>query len=172
VDDRGRDLRINGTLRAVTLQSFEYRDPGEVVAEVMRRHEVHEGDTYLALVHEPNVAQEVVHTTYVPHSDWVGFERGELAHLLCERAQAMPIPDWSERGSPRHSIMTIAFRRGLTVFGADEALWLDAWMFSNHLMCAFSGGMILVTEHGWADFMTELGGATPALNVDRSSERT
>jgi hypothetical protein len=152
----------------VTLQTFEYRDPGAVVGDIMRQHDVRAGDIYLALVHEPNVAQEVVHTTYAPREEWVGLDQHDLSEFIRDKAQAMPVPDWRERGSPRHSIATVVFRRGLTVFGAEEALWLDAWMFSNHLMCAFSGGMILVTEHGWADFMSDLGASTPALGVEPS----
>lgn len=38
-----------------------------------------------------------------------------------------------------------------------------AWRYSNHLTNAFDGGVMLVTEHGWADFMTDYAGHSPAM---------
>jgi hypothetical protein len=40
---------------------------------------------------------------------------------------------------------------------------VSAWRYSNHLTNAFDGRMILVTEHGWTDFMTDTAGYSPAM---------
>lgn len=40
---------------------------------------------------------------------------------------------------------------------------MAAWRYSIHLANAFDGSMILVTEHGWCDFMTEEAGHSPAM---------
>ena len=47
--------------------------------------------------------------------------------------------------------------------GPNEGQWFLAWRYVNHFQRLFSGDLILVTEHGWTDFMTKLGGAEPSL---------
>jgi hypothetical protein len=147
----------------MALAPYQYRNPGEVVADVAARHELVEGDAFLALVDEPSGRQDVVHVTRVSSEQWVGLDEFGRSQLLSDAAQAMPIPKGLPRGGPRHSIMTIVARRGLTVMGGAEAHWLTAWRYSNHLTNAYAGGLILVTEHGWTDFMTRSGGHEPRL---------
>ncbi|MDO9457254.1 hypothetical protein [Nocardioides sp.] len=59
--------------------------------------------------------------------------------------------------------MTIVVRPGLTVLGAGEYAWLNGWRYANHLRSCYSSGLMLVTGHGWMDFMTEWGGESPAM---------
>jgi hypothetical protein len=59
--------------------------------------------------------------------------------------------------------MTIVARRGFAVIGADDARWLRAWFWSNHMTHAFSGDLIVLTENGWVDLMTSWGGYEPKL---------
>ena len=40
---------------------------------------------------------------------------------------------------------------------------MRAWQLSNHVADTFNGGVILVTEHGWSDFITDAAGHTPAM---------
>ena len=47
--------------------------------------------------------------------------------------------------------------------GPNEGVWCRAWRYINHHRALYSGEIILVTEHGWSDFMTRFGGTTPAL---------
>jgi len=58
--------------------------------------------------------------------------------------------------------MTFVVRPGPCVFGPNESHWLYAWRYSNHFTNAYSSHIILVTEHGWCDFMTHQAGLTPA----------
>jgi hypothetical protein len=147
----------------MTLATYRYRDPGEVVADVAARHELVEGDALLALVDDPSGRQEVVHATRVASATWAGLDDFGRSQLLCDTAKAMPIPERFSSGGSRLSIMTIVARRGLAVMGAAEGQWLTAWRYSNHLTDAYVGDLILVTEHGWTDFTTGSGGREPRL---------
>jgi hypothetical protein len=151
------------TLSVMNLASYEYRHPGDVVADVSARHPLVEGDALLALVDDPPGRQNVIHVTRVSGDEWSLLDQFERSQLLRDIVNTMPIPKWSRDAGPRHSIMTIVARRGLAVMGAAEAAWLMAWRYSHHGANAFSGGLILVTEHGWTDFMTRLGGPEPRL---------
>ncbi|WP_375479085.1 hypothetical protein [uncultured Jatrophihabitans sp.] len=74
----------------------------------------------------------------------------------------MPI-DTDTWRRPEHAVVTVIARSGLAVFGADERDWLLAWRYSNHLAPVFDGGLVLVTEHGWVDFMSERGASKPSI---------
>lgn len=142
------------------LHSFDVRDPAELIEEVARREPLRDGDVLLVLVEDPSTAQRIVQIdrleidARIPHY---------LAarDLLADHVQAMPIPLRPER--IRHTVVTVLARRGLTVFGGNEANWFSAWRYSNHLCSTFDGGMILVTEHGWRDFMTDWGDHYPRI---------
>lgn len=73
----------------------------------------------------------------------------------------LDIPD--EPGPPQHTAVTVLVRPGLCVFGPNEGCWFSAWRYSNHLTNAYDGSLILVTEHGWADFMSDTAGLAPAM---------
>jgi hypothetical protein len=84
--------------------------------------------------------------------------------LLAEYAERLRVPQRQGAESPWHSIMTIVARHGYAVFGPDEGAWLEAWLFSNHLSGAFSGELVVMTEHGWADQSTGWGGDEPRIH--------
>ena len=71
--------------------------------------------------------------------------------------ERLPVPGW-DRTSPRHSIVTVVVRAGLAVIGPAEARWLVGWHYCNHLRSVYTADLIVVTEHGWVDFMSGLGG--------------
>jgi len=148
------------------LDSYEYRDPGQVLIDVAAGHALKEGDGLLALVRAPSTDQEVIHVSRLGRDEWVAVDRYTRSQLLCEAMRAMPVPDLRAAGPPRHSVMTIVARRGLTVLGGREGEWLMAWRYSHHLLAAFTGDLILVTEHGWTDFMTGWGGDEPRLTPE------
>jgi hypothetical protein len=154
----------------MTLKPYQYRDPGEVVAEVDSRRPLSEGDMVLALVRDPSGDQQIVRLRSIPRTRRHGLDRYERSRLLCDCAKRLRVPQ--RRGeSPWHSIMTIVARPGYAVFGPDEGNWLSAWLFSNHLTDAFSSELIVVTEHGWADMSTGWGGHEPRIHVASSSRR-
>lgn len=144
------------------LRPYEYRDPGQVVRDVADRHPLEDGDVLLALVRSPSTDQEVVAVTRLQPGRWQETDQFERSQLLAEQVQAMPIPAWRP-APPEHSILTIVARSGWCLIGPREAEFLQAWRYSNHLCHAFDGGLIVVTEHGWTDFITGLGGDEPRL---------
>jgi hypothetical protein len=163
VDIAGAMTAGRETLPGMELRSYEYRDPGRVLADVAAQCDLVEGDALLAVVRDPSTDQHVVHVSRLDAREWdavVGYDRSEL---LYEAMHSMPVPALHEPGPPRHSVMTIVARRGFAVLGRREAEWLMAWRYSNHLLAAFTGDLILVTEHGWTDFMTGMGGPEPRL---------
>jgi hypothetical protein len=149
----------------MTLKSYQYRDPGEVVAQIAGRYELVDGDVLLVLVRDPSQDQEIVHVTRLEPKQWRDRDRDELEELLAAEARRMPVPVRGF-GAPRHSIMTIVARRGFAVISASDAKWLPAWLYSNHLVDAFSGDVIVVTEHGWVDFTTGWGGHEPCVALN------
>lgn len=83
--------------------------------------------------------------------------RAELYDVM----QTLPIADHPHPLD--HSVMTIVVRPGPCVFGPNESCWFMAWRYSNHLTNAYVGDLILVTEHGWCDFMTYEAGHSPVM---------
>ncbi len=77
-----------------------------------------------------------------------------------ERIDSWVVPDTVP---PSHAGVLIVVRPGLCVLGANEGRWSNAWRYVNHLQRMYSGDLMLVTEHGWCDFMSEYAGSTPAL---------
>ena len=143
------------------LEVFEFRDPGQVVLEATADHPLREGDVLLALVREPSVTQELVGVRRLPRRSR-GLDQFDRSRLIASTAERM-CPARTPGQSPKHSFMTIVARRGFAVFGPNEGEWLTAWHFSNHFTDAFSGSLVVVTEHGWVDFMSDLGGYEPRL---------
>jgi len=145
----------------MTLKPHEFRDPGAVVADVLAQYSVEPGDALLVLVHHPSTVQEVVHVTRMHVEDLSG-DSWDDGQLLGKAVQAMPIPEWDGK-PPEHSVTTILARTGLAIIGSTEGEWLAAWRYSNHLMHTYSWELILLTEHGWVDWASGLGGHTPRL---------
>ncbi len=147
------------------LRPYEYRDPGELLAAVVAERALCEGDMLLALVCDPSSDQQVVHTIGVDRADRPRLDSYGGPEILRAHLQRLPVPARRRGKPPRHSVMTITARRGLTVFGPAEIACLSAWRYSNHLIDVFVGDLMVVTEHGWADFMTGWGGPEPRLRL-------
>jgi hypothetical protein len=147
------------------LKTYQYRDPGQVVLDVMRRRPLIAGDVVLALVRQPSTEQEVVTVRPLPPERWQGLDRHDLSQLLAQEAEALPVPTWATGQPPQHSIVTLVARSGWCLVGRADAKWMIAWMYSNHLMHTFASELIVVTEHGWTDFTTGWGGYEPRLRA-------
>lgn len=145
------------------LRDYDYRDPGLLIQEVHARRPLTSGDVLLILVDRPSTQQRIVRIDRLPLTAAIPHYL-PASDALAKAVRAMAIPDAPR--PPRHSMMTIVSRRGLTVFGAGEGNWLQGWRYSNHGANAYSGDLILVTEHGWRDFDTGWGGHQPCLHLD------
>lgn len=145
------------------LASYDYRDPGQLLRDVAAQHTLRDGDVLIALVREPSTEQRLIRFVRLDLDEWRPLDRHERTELMRQMTEQLAVPLRMSDDAPWHSFTTIVVRYGLTVFGSFEGELLDAWRYSNHCSGAFSGGLILVTEHGWCDLMTDLGGHQPSL---------
>ncbi|WP_109506494.1 hypothetical protein [Nocardioides speluncae] len=145
----------------MTLQTYEFRDPSALINDLAARVPMAPGTAYLVLVVDPATEQRIVLVERLD-TPAVLYDCEAAREELRERVELMPVPDtWPTR----HAVMTVVVRPGLCVFGPNEAHWFSAWRYANHLSRAHTGDVILVTEHGWTDFMTKFAGRTPALSA-------
>jgi hypothetical protein len=147
------------TSTADQLHSYDVRDPATLIADIAQRAPLVEGTAHLALVRDVSTAMKVlrVDTLRLP-AEIIDWEEGcdELRRVV----ESWPIPDG--RGRPRHTPVLVVVRPGLCVFGPNEAVWFRAERYANHLANVWPTRDILVTEHGWLDFMTNEAGLAPA----------
>jgi hypothetical protein len=145
---------------AMTLHSSDVRSPAELIGQVAEQVPLFEDSVYVVLVARPSTDQRIVavHRMMTPAvvNDWQ-----EASDEIYDVMQQLPIPP--HPAPVDHTAVTVLVRAGLCVFGPNEGLWMSAWRYSNHLTNAFDGRMILVTEHGWTDFMTDTAGYSPAM---------
>lgn len=146
------------------LKPYDFRDPEQVLRDVVTDQPLVDRQLMIVLVADPSTTQRVVAVRSVPRHHWYDLGQHDLSELLCREACAMPLERYAD-GVPRHSLVTILPRPGLTVIGARDAEVLSAWRCSHHLMPVLDGGLLLVTERGWYDFMSGSGGRSPALEV-------
>lgn len=146
----------------MTLKPYQFKKPADVIEEVARRVPLTAGAVYAVLVDNPSTDQRIVAVrrfdTPALIDDWQD-AREEIREVM----HGLPIPD--EPRLPRHAALTVLVRPGLCVLGPNEGTWMNAWRYSNHLANAYSGDLILVTEHGWYDFMTDTAGHSPSIAV-------
>jgi hypothetical protein len=141
------------------LKSYEFRAPAELIEAVAERVPLREDTAWLVLVASPSTEQRVVRvdslTTSAVSTEWET-ARDEMYDVI----STWSVPDIVP---PTHSAVLVLVRRGLCVFGPHEKYWHLAWRYINHCRPMYSGHVILVTEHGWVDFMTKAADVEPAL---------
>lgn len=159
MDSALRDRPAWVTLSGMSLENYEFRDPAALIDEVAHRVPLREGTAYVALVAHPSSDQRIVAIERL-NAPAVLDHYEDARDELYDTMQRLPIPDTFPL---THATVTIVVRRGLCVLGPSEGHWLSAWRYSNHLTGSFTGDLILVTEHGWTDFMTGHADTSPAL---------
>jgi hypothetical protein len=148
---------------AMELRPYEYRDPGQLLAEVMAADVLSEHDLVVVLVCEPSVDQKIVRSVRFTETPPRHVDHWERSQFLRQIVEQLQVPACKLGEPPSHSVMTITARRGWPEFGPSEFSWLAGWRYSNHLAPVFVGDLLLITEHGWADFMSGRAGRLPAL---------
>ena len=146
------------------LEPYDLRDPQQLIGEVSREHPLVDGDLLIVLIDRPSTTQRVVAVRRVVGARWRNLTGTALSELLGEEAGAMPLSQY-DRGVPHHLLLTILVRQGYAVIDATDGEVLSAWRYAHHFMPVFDGGILLVTEHGWYDFMSGCAGVEPALAV-------
>jgi hypothetical protein len=142
------------------LDPWELRDPAALVADIARRVPFEEDTSYVALVRLPSMAQQLIAVKRLPLPAFLD-DDDEIGDALCRMTRSFGI-GFTGR-APEHAVVTVVVRPGRCLFGPNEAVWCKGWRYSNHLESVYSGDLILVTEHGWADFMSGEAGHQPAM---------
>jgi hypothetical protein len=141
------------------LNDYEFRAPAELIQTVDSRVVLQDDTVWLVQVANPSTEQRVVRvdslTTSAVITEWET-ARDEMYDVISSWSVPDTVP-------PTHSAVLVVVRRGLCVFGPHEKYWHLAWRYINHCRPMYSGNVILVTEHGWVDFMTEAADVEPAL---------
>lgn len=140
---------------------WDYDDPARLIEQIADRHLLLEGCALLAVVEDPATEQRLIHIEELPIDSRIEHFL-QVQDLICDTMQDLLVPDFAGPDT-RHGVMTVVVRPGLCVFGRHEQEWFMGWRYSNHGRGAFTSDLILVTEHGWVDFMTDIGGDHPHM---------
>jgi hypothetical protein len=149
---------------AMDLEPYDLRDPQQLLDDVCRTNDLVEGDLLIVLVEDPSVRQNLIDVRRLEARDWQDLDQLMRSDMLRRVAESLPL-DVHKQGAPHHLLLTILVRRGLTVIDGRDAEVLEGWRYANHLMPTFDGGLLVVTEHGWHDWLTGCAGHTPALGA-------
>ncbi len=142
------------------LRAYDVADPAILIEQIAGAHRLTEGLALLALVKHPSTEQLLVQVEPLPHG-LLDTAPEDLSQRLCDAMDRLPLPDQSH--PIEHCVVTVVVRSGFTVFGRREMGWMSGWRYSNHSRPAFTGDLILVTEHGWLDGVTGWGGHEPRM---------
>lgn len=143
------------------LEPWDVRDPGQLIAAIAARVELTEDSAWLALVHRPSTTQKLLEVCPLQLPALLDDDE-DISKVLREAAEAFGL-GWRRRRE--HALVTVVVRPGRCVLGPNEMVWARGWRYSNHLQAVFDGDVILVTEHGWLDWMSNEAGFEPAMST-------
>ncbi len=143
------------------LKPYELRDPGALIHEVAATVVLAEDTAWLALVHHPSTTQRLIRVDPLPIPALLD-DDDDISDHLRAATEAFGL-GWTREHGPLHMVVTIVVRPGFTVLGPNEGVWFRGWRYANHGESAYTGELVLVTEHGWVDFMTDACGHEPRM---------
>ncbi len=141
------------------LEPYEFLDPAALIGELAERIPLSEDTAYLVLVERPSTFQRIIRIDRLRTPAEI-LQDDDAEDEMRDVIDTGPRP--AER-PPRHAAVLVLVRPGWCVFGPNEAQWFNADRYLNHLRSVYTGDCILVTEHGWVDFMTYCAASTPAM---------
>lgn len=150
---------VVGILEGMELKPYDVRDPAALIEEVAERIDLVEDTAWLALVHRPSTAQKLLDVRQLELPALLDDDE-DISEVLRDAVDSLGI-GW--RRHYEHALVTVVVRPGRCVFGPNELVWSMGWRYVNHLQAVFDGDLILVTEHGWLDMMTQEAGVEPAM---------
>lgn len=148
-----------GMLASMELHSYDVRDPAQLITQIAERVDLAEDTAWLALVHRPSTTQKVLDVRPLEVPALLDDDE-DITEVLRDAAQSFGL-GWRRRYE--HAIVTVVVRPGRCVLGPNELVWFRGWRYANHMEAVFDGDLVLVTEHGWLDFMTNEAGFVPAM---------
>jgi hypothetical protein len=143
----------------MALKQYDVRDPGQLITEIAERVELAEDTAWLALVHRPSTTQKLLDVRALELPALLD-DGEDISETLCGVVHSFGL-GWRQR--PEHAVVTIIVRPGRCVLGPNELVWSRGWRYANHFESVFDSHLILVTEHGWLDLMSEEAGFEPAM---------
>jgi len=158
VDNR-HGQSVVGILEAMDLQPYDVRDPAGLIAEIAEEVDLVEDSAWLALVHRPSTTQQLLGVRALDLPALLD-DGEDISATICAATRAFRL-GW--RQHYEHALVTVVVRPGRCVLGPNELVWSNGWRYANHLEAVFDGGLILVTEHGWLDLMTQEAGFAPTM---------
>lgn len=163
MDDRSEVAPRGGTLVGMNeLRPYELRDPTALIGEISSAVPLAEDTAWLALVRHPSTIQDLLRVDPLPVPALLDDDDDISSHLRAA-AEAYGL-GWRPAGRrPEHMAVTVVVRPGFAVPGPNEAVWCKGWRYANHFQSLYTGELMLVTEHGWVDFMTDACGHEPRM---------
>lgn len=145
------------------LKPYELRSARELIETIATHVDLHEDESYLALVEAPSREQRLVALRRLALPALLEDTDNIREHLRnATRDITADLPDVRR---PNHSLVTIVVRPGRCMVRRNELIWLNGWRYSNHIRPVFDSDMILVTEHGWHSLLTHESGETPVMKA-------
>lgn len=144
------------------LEPYDLRDPARLIREVANHVTLAEDTALLALVHHPSTEQRLVRVVPLPVPALLD-DDDDISDHLRAAAESLGVGSARREGGPVHMAVTIVVRPGFAEFGPNEAVWFKGWRYSNHFQSVYTGELILVTEHGWQDFMSGAAAEEPRM---------
>ena len=144
-----------------TLEPYEFRDPAALMAELAERISLDEGTAHLVLVDHPSTVQRIARTERLTTPAEI-LSGEDAEDEMRDVIDGWPLP---EVRRPRHSTPARARAAGPVRVRPQRGPVAARGPYLNHLRPLYTGNCVLVTEHGWVDWMTYLAGPTPAMRA-------
>jgi len=144
------------------LEPYDLSDPDRLIREVAGLVTLEEDTAWLALVERPSTSQELLRVVPLPIPALLDDDDDISGHLR-SAVEALDVGRLAHGQGPKQMAVTIVVRPGSTEPGPNEGVWLKGWRYANHFQSIYTGDLILVTEHGWQDFMTQAAGHEPRM---------
>jgi hypothetical protein len=144
------------------IEPYELLDPDRLVHEIAESVQLTEDTAWLAIVHRPSTDQRLVKVVPLGVPALLD-DDDDISDDLRDAVESLALGRRPRGRGPDHLVTTIVVRPGYTLFGPNEGVWCKGWRYSNHFANAYTGDLILVTEHGWLDLMTRAAGHHPRM---------
>lgn len=143
---------------AETRPLHDFTDIADLMDQIAATHEFYDGSVLVALVHDPESTQKIVRIDRAPAGAYA--DDATADKQMNDILTALPV---EERAEFRYRTLTIVVHRGLTVMGDIDLRWSNALKYGWKPAGCFTTAQVIVTEHGWLEFMSGAAGHTPAM---------